>query len=591
MRAEGEYINVNDLYGSVTNGSGGKAKGMSYNNSKVRYAEIDGVVKYDHWITVLEAFNTDIPSKGGYVTDLFEVTSYGTDYMGVNHDMAYTIDPTSISANTSTSSKKHSVTIKQTDTGKSVSVTATQAGRVATKTTYKTPTVTSTSISTVPASGNVTRKLTVYWSQVKETTYDNDTTSTETVTGSSTATVTSGSANNSSGAYISSGGVYVPSAGTTYYTSQRIAYTISKFTFTANEISSGTVSRTAYVYQSANNRTSTTEYSVYCGAASPSPLLGTGGTFSFSAKCEERFHYKYDSEAEEYTEWTYSDAKVTYSNGVTKVSSSSFTGSATITATVGENPYTYSRSPRVTVTAIGGGEPDSAWVTQNAISYVFSRSNYTSGTVSVAGTSSSITLDITSTRDGSAWFFDKTDVEVSISADVSVVPDSYSGNTGLYHVVVAMGQNGSTARTFTVEITQPTSGKTLTYTVNQAAVSESFPISNVWKYPNGSYCTSNGWYLGQIPTGATTNGRPVYHIVAVTTKANSQAASIYTNFTYTYNPSDAAGNISGSINKSFSYTAGSTISVNGTSYYGVILVTGLPAISQGTVTSFSVSKT
>lgn len=471
---------------------------------------------------------------------------------------------------------------------KTASIEITQTVRAYKSTTYNKPTVTGTSIGTASAKGD-TLGLSVTWVQTSTILYDNDTTGAgSTYNGTSIATVTNGSGIEDT--YISGGKVVIPSAGTTPYDTERTAYTITSYTYAAQ---SGTWdgSGSIAVKQSANKETITTEYNVYCGAANPSTLFGTGGTFSFSAKCEERFHYEYDSKEEKYTEWTNSAAKVTYSNGVTKVSSSSFTGNATITATVGENPYTYSRNPMVTVTAIGGGEPSSAWVTQNAISYVFSRSNYTSGTVSVAGTSSSITLDITSTRDGSAWVFDETDVEVSISADVSVVPDSYSGNTGLYHVVVAMGQNGSTARTFTVEITQPTSEKTLTYTVNQAAVSESFPISNVWKYPNGSYCISNGWYLGQVPTGATTNGRPVYHIVAVTTKANAQSASIYAKFTYTYNPSDSAGNVSGSINKSFSYTAGDTISVNGTSYYGVILATGLPAISQGTVTEFSVSKT
>lgn len=546
---------------------------------------------WDVWNTVLTATIENMPSEGGNVEDYLSVSSYGTDVNGEPHDLGYSFSPEYIDPTTSGSTTTKPVTVTQEGSGESVQLTAYIAGRVAVDTTYKTPTVTSTSISSVPASGNVTRYLTVYWSQEKVITYDNGTTSISTVTGSSVATVTNGSSGTGVGAYISGGGVYVPSAGTTYYTSQRTAFTISKFTFTANEVSSGTVSWTVYVYQDANNRKSTTEYKVTCGAANTDTLLGTGGTFSFSAKCDERYHYEYDSTEEEYTEWTGSSAKVTYSNGVTKVSTSSFTGSATITATVGENSYSYARSPRVTVTATGGGEPDYAQVTQNAISYVFSRSNYTSGTVSVAGTASSITLDITSTRDGAAWVFDETDVEVSISADVTVTPDSYSGNTGLYHVVVAMGENGSTARTFTVEITQPTSGKTLTYTVNQAAVTASFPISNVWKFPNGQYCTSNGWYLGQVATGGTTNGRPVSHIVAVTTKANAQAASIYANFTYTYNPSDAAGNRSGSINQSFSYTAGATISVNGTTYYGVILVTGFPAISQGTVSDFSVSKT
>lgn len=585
-QVKSEYIAVNELRALSKD-----ASNMMFEGSRIRIAWAEGKRVWDVWETILSAYDTiNVESKATTLTkSLLNLQSYGTDRLGVNHDMAYTISPTSISANTSTSSKNHAVTVKQTDTGKSISVTATQAGRVATKITYKTPTVTSTSISTVPASGNVTRKLTVYWSQVKETTYDNNTTSTETVTGSSTATVTSGSATNSSGAYISSGGVYVPSAGTTYYTSQRTAYTISEFTFTANGVSSGSVSRTVYVYQSANTRTSTTEYSVYCGVASPSSIANTGGTFSFSATCQSRPNYTYASGSTENGSWVDAKATVSYSNGVSSVSTASFTGSATITATVGEN-IGDSRNPRVTVKATDyTSESDYTQVTQSAVSYTFTA--ITSTSVSLDSTTTSFSVFVRSERNGKPWAISSSNVSAGDYASVVGVNQS-SYPTYQYNITLSTTENNSSSnRNYSIIVTQPSSGKTLTFNVIHSSATSSAPISYIWKFENDSYCIRNGWYLGQIPTGATTNGRPVYHIVAVTTKANSQAASIYAEFDYTYNPSDAAGNLSGSVSKAFSYTAGATISVDGTSYYGVILVTGLPAISQGTVTEFTVTKT
>lgn len=575
MRVEGEYINVNDLYGSVTDGSGGKTKGLSYNNSKVRYAEINGIVKYDHWITVLEAFNTDIPAKGGYVTDLLEVTSYGTDYMGVNHDMAYTIDPTSISANTLTSSKSHTVTIKQTDTGKSVSVTATQAGRVATKTTYKTPTVTSTSISTVPASGNVTMKLTVYWSQVKETTYDNDTTSTETVTGNSAATVTNGSSGTGVGAYISDGGVYVPSAGTTYYTSQRTAYTISEFTFTANGVSSGSVSRTVYVYQSANTRTSTTEYSVYCGVASPSSIANTGGTFSFSATCQSRPNYTYASGSTENGSWVDAKATVSYSNGVSNVSTSSFTGSATITATVDEN-IGDSRNPRVTVKATDyTSESDYTSVVQDAVSYEFSA--VTTLNPSIDYNTSSFSVSVSSKRNGKAWSISKSDVTISNSSYASVsgiVQSSYPDYQ--YNVNISpTTNNGTSDRTYKITVTQPTSGKTLTFNVTQGYynINEGAPSGLTVAARYGE------WFLGTVNYGTTT-GSPHYlpTMAILICKASAVSTDYSASYELTYSTTTPNGSSTTTTNKTISgspsIASGAKITINGVTYHGISIASG-----------------
>ena len=84
-----------------------------------------------------------------------ELAELRTDRLGVQHEMEYTISPTSISANTSTSSRTQSVTIKQTKTDKSISVTATQAGNVQT-TTYENFRITSFTYSSDVSAGGGT---------------------------------------------------------------------------------------------------------------------------------------------------------------------------------------------------------------------------------------------------------------------------------------------------------------------------------------------------------------------------------------------------------------------------------------------------
>lgn len=469
---------------------------------------------------------------------------------------------------------------------KTASIEITQTVRAYKSTTYNKPTITGTSIGTASAKGD-TLGLSVTWVQTSTILYDNDTMGAgSTYNGTSIATVTNGSGIEC--AYISGGKVVIPSAGTTPYDTERTAYTITAYTYAAQ---SGTWdgSGSIVVKQSANTRTSTTEYSVSTGVASINTIANTGGSFTCSATCQSRPKYTYASGSTENGSWVDAKATVSYSNGVSSVSPTSFTGSTTITATIGENTSSQ-RYPRVTVKAANDiSVSDYTQVTQSAVSYTFTAISTTN--VELEGTSTSFSVSVRSERNGKPWAISTSNVSAGSYASVSgVVQSSYP--TYQYNINFTTTSNtSSTNRSYSVTVTQPSSGNKLTFNVTHKTVSSGLPIEMVWKYSNGNYCTSNGWYLGQIPTGATTNGRPVYHIVAVTTKANSQTASIYTNFTYTYNPSDAAGNISGSINKSFSYSAGATISVNGKSYYGVILVSGLPAISQGTVTSFSVSKT
>lgn len=316
---------------------------------------------WDLWNTVLEANDFNIGSAGGNVTDYANISSYGTDIEGGNHLLNYSCSPTTISANYSENNVTHSVYVTQPNTNKQLTVTATQAGRRLSSTTYSTPSVTSTSISSVHASGNVTRYLTVGWSQTKTLIYDNGTTSSSTVTGSSTATITNGSS--SVGAYINGGGIYVPSAGTTIYTSDHIAYTISQFNFVANGISSGTVYRTVYLYRGANTATTTWGSYNLSISASTNSIAYTGGNAVISATTTRNYTDTFTSGA---SSSGAIDAVATVSStlgtfNTTGKNGFSITGSGSSTLTIPENT---GGARTITVTVSTGDYNKSVYIEQ-----------------------------------------------------------------------------------------------------------------------------------------------------------------------------------------------------------------------------------
>lgn len=169
--SNGTYLAVNKLSGTTTGTTAYSVKDVYYNGS-VATSQVRRIysnnssniatIVWDLWNTVLSANDFNIGSSGGSVETATTISSYGTDVENGNHVMDRTISPASISATTSETDKTHTVTITQTATGKKVTITGTQKGRVLSKTTYGTPTVTSTSIGTIPASGG-TVNLTVAW--------------------------------------------------------------------------------------------------------------------------------------------------------------------------------------------------------------------------------------------------------------------------------------------------------------------------------------------------------------------------------------------------------------------------------------------
>ena len=456
MKVEGEYIAVNELYGSIDGHRTSIAKSLMYNNRKARHAVLGGVVVYDHWITTLEAFGFTATASGGNVKDLIGVSSYGTDFKGVKHDMDVTFEPSVIPANSSTSSITHDVEVKQTKTGKKLTVTCTQAAASVTWTIEAT-----LSVGTAPARGGWVQAR-VSWTRYKNGSYYDS--------GTAYPTSMSGYAS-VSGSYASGDEVYVPSAGTTYYSSSRTAYTVTSFTFTANG-ESHTMSTNKTVYQSANTYTTSTQYYVSVGSPSVSTIGTTGGTFSFTATCKSKTTYTYTSGSVEYGSETNANAKVTYSNGVSSVSASSFNGSATITANVGEN-ISAQRSPEVTVTASGDSSVyESVQVTQSEVVYILEAGE----DKECDGDATTANVSFVSTRNGKLYYIDITS-DVSW-ADVSTV--STSGTK--YNAVVDIDANPNASTrdaVITAKQSRWNGEKTVFLTITQAGKAVARPSFGV----------------------------------------------------------------------------------------------------------------
>lgn len=350
-----EHIAINELRALNKD-----ASNMMFEGSRVRIAWAEGKRVWDIWETILSAYDTiNVESKATTLTkSLLNLQSYGTDRLGVNHDMAYTISPTSISANTSTSSKNHTVTVKQTATGKSVSVTATQKGNVQT-TTYQNFRITGYTYSDVPAGGG-TIYPTISYAYDKVVTNSNGLTGTTTIMTGTTSSckVTSKS---SSSSYIgtvntSNGSIYASSLYDTLKSRSSIAliYGISISVTVGGVSRTITYSTNRYVYQEANTRsevTSKANYFVETTDANQGSLGSSGGTFTIEAKCVKQRYWEYTSGSGGLdSTWEAVEATVTGTNCTVSPTSFISTSYVEITGTVGMGT-TSERTISITVTA------------------------------------------------------------------------------------------------------------------------------------------------------------------------------------------------------------------------------------------------
>lgn len=366
-----------------------------------------------------------------------------------------------IGANTSSSSRTAKVTVSTGANSKTITIT--QAGRTHSSTSYNTPTVKSTAIGgTIPASGG-TVWLTVSWSQTQTLHYDNGTTSSSTVTGSSTATVTSGTAG---GGSINGGGIYAASLGTTV-TAARTVYTITSYSFTANG-KAGTGTGSINVNQAENKVTNTTSgsYNLSISANSTAAMANYGGTRTITVGCTQNKTDKYSSgSTKDYT--TNATATVStntgWFNSNSSLTSTTVTGSGKLTLTVLENS---GATRTITVTAIVSNVTKTVSFTQNAVSYEF----YTAGAnVDVAYNATSVVLTGVSKKNGSGLDIQKAHVNVSGGASVDNYNLPTNDGNGNFTITLSFRANDTTKNTYTVIVTQPGSGKTITYTVTHAA--------------------------------------------------------------------------------------------------------------------------
>ena len=450
---KGEYIAVKDLYGNWS-GAGSVAIGLMYNTKVGRRALLNGIVKYDHWITTLTANDFAATAKGGNVKDLVAVESYGEDVMNVKHDLEVTFEPSVIAENKESNKKTINIVATQKGSNQKLNLVCTQEAGAE----VITISVTNVSASTISASGGYST-VTISWSLYKNGVfYKSGTSNPNTIYGSS-----------SYGAYVSGNQVYMKSAGTSYYSSARTVFTISSMNFYADGKlyeynSSVVVKQQANVY-------SGSIYDISASTSSTS-VPSSGGTFYVTAECY--YYNTLTSGSTDYDNPVATQANVEYSNGVYNVSPSSFTGRTTIQVDVLENIMSSTRYPKIIVRSKDlSSAYDSVQLPQSGVTYQLEADNKN---ISVSSTTTSVTLTGKSLRNDFSEDINKKDVSIvdgyTISSpSISSVTTDLNGN---FSIKVTFSSNSSTSnKNLSIKVIQPNSNNTLTYTITQAGQAQS----------------------------------------------------------------------------------------------------------------------
>lgn len=453
MKVEGEYININELYGSVDKQSISKTTGICYNGKKARRAVYNGIIRYDHWITTLSAEDFNMSAEGGYVSNFIKAESYGLDCKNVKHDMEVSYTPDFIQANSETSSKTHSIEVKQTKTNKVLNVTCTQAAASITWTVEA-----SLSVGSASANGGYV-STSVSWVRYRNgVRYDS---------GTVTPSSISGYSNGGYDSYISGTSVYVPNAGTT--TSQPIVFTITGFSFYLDGEKYERTS-TTYVYLGYNTYSTSTEY--YISLNMPSSYVpAIGGSFTVTgASSQKRTKYTYTSGSETYGSYSSATATLSFSSHCSS-STSSFSGTGnSFTVYVDENINSTNRMCYVYVRD-GGGTTHTFSTTQYKASYEF----YSNTLAAIGASGGSMTLLLTSTRNGKAYPVQESWISVSGISGTSVSVSTVDSYYGEYRVEInKIPANGtSSTRYFTITADHPVSGvDSVVWNAQQAGASQ-----------------------------------------------------------------------------------------------------------------------
>ena len=472
MKVEGEYIAINELYGSIDGHRTSIAKSLMYNNKQARHAVLGGVVVYDHWITTLEAFDFTSTASGGNVKDLIDVSSYGTDFKNIKHDMDYTLEPSVIPANTSTSSKTHSVEITQKNTGKKISVICTQAAAAITWTIEATLSVGSASAK----GGNVSTS--VSWVRYKNgVRYDSGTTTPSSI---------SGYANGSYGSYITGTSVYVPNAGTN--TSQPIVFTITDYSF---YVDGEKYDRSTTTYVKLGYNTYSTQYRYYTVTLTPDTkyVASYNESVGITAEATKDAYRVYTSGSESYLGEYTSDINLSSSYGTFYRNGSNVTSTTVSSGTkVIFTPYENTSSSDRTITVVGKNADNTS--TSKTLSITQYKANYefeilSTSTTSISSSGGTVQFVVKSTKNG-----------VNVGEPTVTPSESWATVTDVvfndilqdrYTITISVPQytNTSVSRSFTVLFTQAVSGEqvssaTITQSKAQGSVDTTTAEINAW---------------------------------------------------------------------------------------------------------------
>lgn len=582
--ATSQYIKINKLYGMKEGSTTlSAAKAVYGGNSPSKRVYKGDEIVYDVWDTTLSANNFTIPASGGAVVDYIDIISKMVDIDGVTNNINYSIGTKTISPNTATNNKTHSIVITQELTGKSITVTCTQEANTQLGITYGTPSVVSATTNTIDASGGSTG-LTIKYSQTKTISYSNGTSDTITITGTTTATSISGNAS-VSGASKDDAYVEMISAGTTSYSSARTVYTITSYTFSANGKSKTVTGASIAVKQEANtSTTSYGDYTITCNTTTTT-VPAASSTFKVTAGCYRTKYLTWTSGSES-SETEY--GKVTMRGVNCSCNPTSYTSSAssptgTITVTTEQNTTSSTRKCTVYATDPDGNEK-AVSVNQSAVAYVFSAMS--SNPYTLAYDATSMSLSVKSTRNGSPYAISSSNIVISSVASVSSITQS-SSDSSVYNINLTTSKNTGSERSFTVTITQPGSGAKITYTVNQKAASSDAPSGLA------VLARSGDWFIGTVFTGSYAGSgsaqKPLTSLVIAKNTAVTKEHTATYNLSYTTTtPGSTSPGAATTLNTTKSIASGSSVTINGTTYYGITILSSQPALAV-TVNSFSVS--
>lgn len=393
-----DYIRTNKLKAAL--GSTGKDPSqIRYGSGKIYRMYYSNQIVWDVLRTTFSASDFGIGANGGNVANNSNVTSYGINALGSRESLGWTCDPTTISANSSTSSKTHIIKYTQNGTGDTTTAICTQAGQSIVITGYRySASVSNESIGTAEASGstltlNVSGTIYVYaqYSDGSESLYNSY------GFGSTAATITSGTPE-SGRAYLSNGKVVVYSAGKTTYTGTRSVYYIYGYSFSVDGRS---YTGSTYITVQQKQNSASDSYGIPTVSVTYGDVGANGSAASMAVTYSQTKTTTYTSEAPPDTQtlsgtvsntstsgsvYIYSISSSNSSNGGAVVTSGSSRGNVSASS-LGYTAKDRSRVLTVTVTVRANGQNGSKTVdvyqAKNTVSSVFNTPVI--GTVTVNG--------------------------------------------------------------------------------------------------------------------------------------------------------------------------------------------------------------